>query len=305
MIRFAVIADVQYGDLDDSIGRFYRASLSKYLLAAGEIAAEKVAFVLQLGDASQTAWANHAAVCELFKVGEEAGITWRHVLGNHDFLVPDEKKDQLYADFGLEKPGYYDFPVKDPDDPENAWRFIVLNGNEISEYAAQTDEERERAKEERKRRKLANGELPHNYNGSVSQRQLQWLDERLQSATQNKEKAIVCSHFPLFANSKSLDSKRTRLASLVSMGIYYSQMGVSTWNGQEILDVLDKYDCVKAYFAGHLHEGSYGVRKNVMHVTFKGIVETSPNTYAFVKLSPNSIEVEGRDAQPSFQFDFE
>ena len=82
-----------------------------------------------------------------------------------------------------------------------------------------------------------------------------------------------------------------RTQALGTVFLVNQQMGVSTWNGQEILDVLDKYDCVKAYFAGHLHEGSYGVRKNVMHVTFKGIVETSPNTYAFVKLSPNSIEV--------------
>ena len=42
MIRFAVIADVQYGNLDTLGERTYRESLPKFLAAAGEIAAENV-----------------------------------------------------------------------------------------------------------------------------------------------------------------------------------------------------------------------------------------------------------------------
>ena len=304
MIKFAVIADVQYGDLDDSIGRSYRQSLSKYLLAAGEIAAENVDFALQLGDASQEHWNNHLAIKELFKVGEKAGIKWRHVLGNHDFLVSDKRKPRLYKDFGLKKPGYYDFEVKDPENPSNNWRFIVLNGNEISSYAAETPEEKDLAEKERARWKLADGSLPATWNGSVSPKQLHWLENKLKKASEQKENVIVCSHFPLFANSKSMDGKRTKAASLLNLDVYYSDMGISTWNGREVLKILDRYPCVKGYFAGHLHEGSYGVRNNVAHVTFKGIVETNPNAFAFVELTPNSIIVDGREAQSSHRFDF-
>ena len=116
MIRFAVITDVQYGNLDDLGARTYRESISKFLRAAGEIATEEVLFTLQLGDASQSDWENHLAIKELFDIAEKAGIKWKHVLGNHDFLVDNEKKPDLYADFGLEKPGYYDFVVNDPED---------------------------------------------------------------------------------------------------------------------------------------------------------------------------------------------
>ena len=304
MIRFAVIADVQYGNLDILGARNYRESIPKFLRAVGEIASEQALFTLQLGDASQSDWENHLAMKELFDVAEKAGISWKHVLGNHDFLVADEKKRDLYTDLSLEKPGYYDFVVNDPEDDSNVWRFVVLNGNEISSYAAETTAEREKAKEERNRWKLADGNLPADWNGSVSQQQLQWLESRLKLAAKQKEKALVCSHFPLFANSKSLDSDRTRLASLLDVGIYYFNLGVSTWNGKQILDILDKYPCVKGYLAGHLHEGSYGVRKNVAHITFKGIVETIPNAFAFVKLTSNSIIVEGKEAQPSYEFHF-
>ena len=92
MIRFAVITDVQYGNLDDHGTRTYRESISKFLRAAGEIAAEEVLFTLQLGDASQSDWENHLAIKELFDAAEKAGIKWKHVLGNHDFLVNNEKK---------------------------------------------------------------------------------------------------------------------------------------------------------------------------------------------------------------------
>ncbi len=304
MIQFAVMTDVQYGNLDSLGARTYRESFSKFLSATGEIAVEKVPFTLQLGDSSQSDWTNHLAMKELFFVAERAGVRWKHVLGNHDFLVADENKPKLYADFGLKKPGYYDFVVDDPEDKSNVWRFIVLNGNEISVYAAETKEEREKAEEERKRWKLANGDLPAEWNGSVSTRQLQWLENRLKLAVKQKEKVLVCSHFPLFANSKTLDSKRTRLASLFDVGVYYFNLRVSTWNGKQILDILDKYACVKGYLAGHLHEGSYGVRKNVAHITFKGIIEARPNAFAFVKLKPNSIVVDGRASQPSYEFHF-
>ncbi len=304
MIRFAVIADVQYGDLDDTEGRSYRESLSKLLIASGEILKEKPAFVLQLGDASQSDWKNHTAVTELFKVAENAGITWRHVLGNHDFLVNDDKKPQIYKDFGLPLIGYYDFLVSDSQDPGNTWRFIVLNGNEISSYAACNSDERELADKERNRWKLSGNTLPKSWNGSVSPQQLQWLETRLTIAQERQENVLVCSHFPLFANSKSLKGNRSKLASLFNLDIYYSDLGVSTWNGSEILAVLDKFNCVKGYFAGHLHEGSYGVRNNVAHITFKGIVENSPNAYAFVELSPSSIIVSGKAAQPSYRFNF-
>lgn len=305
MIRFAVLTDIQYGNLDPAGKRAYRESISKFLLAVGEMVAEKAAFVLQLGDASQSGWENHTAIKELFDVAENAGVAWKHVLGNHDFLVDDDRKGTLFTDFGLKKPGYYDFLIEDHQASNNNWRFVVLNGNEISSYASENDTEREIAQKERERWRLADGSLPQDWNGSLSTDQLRWLDETLTKAEKQNEKVLICSHFPLFANSKSIKNTGAGVGSILNLDLYYSRLGISTWNGDEVLTILDKHPCIKGYLAGHLHEGSYGVRKNVMHMTFKGIVENSPYVSSFVELTPNSIVVDGRGNQPSYKFNFE
>ena len=304
MIRFAAIADVQYGDLDETIGRTYRESIQKFLICAGEIAQTKPLFAMNFGDSWQSDLENALAMKELYEVSSKYGkFEWRHILGNHDFLVPDANKPDVYKFLNLEKPGYYDFQVVDEDDSDNRWRFVVLNGNEISLYAAENDKEREAAKEEREKRRIPakNNALPDTYNGSLSPRQLQWLDERLTFAEKEKENVVVCSHFPLFAKSRSIDSKRAKLARIANLDVYYYNLGVSTWNGAEVLEILDRHPNVRGYFAGHLHEGSYGARKNVAHVTFKGIVETSPYCWAEVELTKSEIIVTGHGAQPSYR----
>ena len=303
MIRFGAIADLQYADRDDAIGRSYRASIGKFLEAAGTFAAEKVPFVLQLGDATDGGLKNYLAVQELFDVSEKNGVVWRHVLGNHDWGVPDERKKSVCADFNAGDNGYYDFTAVDPNDAANRWRFVVLNGNEISEYAASTDEERAEAKRRREAIRLPNGSSPASWNGAVADAQLGWLDERLADAEKNGEKAVVCSHFPLYAQTRSL-KKRAAAAILPNLDLYFTSLGVSTWNGSAILDVLDRHSCVKAFFAGHLHEGGFGVRKNVAHVTFNGAVEAPRNAFAFVELHPDRIVVEGRADQPSYEHRF-
>lgn len=305
MIRFAIMTDIQYADLDDWQQRAYRNSLSKFLLATGEIARNNVSFVLQLGDASQEGWENHSAMLELFKVTEKNGISWRHVLGNHDFLVPNEKKSLLFTNFNLPPKGYYRFQLKDSQDVNNKWQIIVLNGNEISFYSAKSSEEIETAQKEREKWRLSNGSLPKSWNGSVSTQQLEWLETQLKIAEANRENVIICSHFPLYAKADSIKRFKNILGSLLDIDVYYSRLGISTWNGDEILAIMDKYSCIKGYFAGHLHEGSFGIRNNVAHVTFKGIVENIPNAYSFVELTPKSIIIKGCEAQTSYQFNFE
>ena len=297
MIRFAAIADIQYGDLDETIGRTYRESLFKFLEATGNFLQNDVVFAMNFGDALQQDWENALAIQELFRVTEKAGISWQHVLGNHDFGVDRQYKSEIYRMFNAPKPGYYDFRLTDPSDSNNRWRWI-------SRYAAETDEQYAKAEAERERCRLANDKLPHNYNGSLSQDQLSWLDETLSEADQIGENVLVCSHFPLYCQTGSLKSDRTKLASLVNVGLYFFTLGVTTWNGQAVLNVLDRHKSVRGYLAGHLHEGAYGVRNNVAHVTFKGVVETNPNAYAFVELYHDRIVVDGRASQPSYEHKF-
>ncbi|MGI6400897.1 MAG: metallophosphoesterase [Thermoguttaceae bacterium] len=306
MIRFAAIADIQYGDQEDRNGRHYRGVYNKALAAAGEFSKVDIAFAMNFGDTYDRDWENAQAMKQLFDVSTNKGkVKWRHVLGNHEFSVPDNKKSSVYELFGLDKPGYYDFSLVDPDDANNKWRIIVLNGNEISLYTAETAEEKEEALAERAKRTLVDGSEPQSYNGSVSDRQLEWLEERLKAAEHIDENVLVCSHFPLYADSNSLRWKLTKLASPFNLGVYYSDLGVSTWNGDEILDVLDRHSHVRGYMSGHLHEGSYGERNGVAHITLRGLIEAETTAYAYVELEENSLRVNGKGEQPSYESNFE
>ncbi|MEK9784277.1 MAG: hypothetical protein VW312_06495, partial [Opitutales bacterium] len=63
-----------------------------------------------------------------------------HVLGNHDFEVADEYKELVPKKLGMPSK-YYDFKIKN-------WRFICLDGNDLSfiAYPKGTEKYRESEK---------------------------------------------------------------------------------------------------------------------------------------------------------------
>ncbi len=296
MIQLGIFADMQYADIESQGNRNYRDSIGKFLEIAGQFKKRNLARVLQLGDPINQDWSNLTAVAELF---EKSKLPLVHVLGNHDFLVPDDKKKEVFRLLRVPPKGYYAMTLRDEDDAENVWRLIILFGGEISIFAADNDMDRKKAKSLQEKYRMPNGKLPFSWNGAVSEKQLRWLEDELTASTRRKESVVVCSHFPLFSQAKSIQSPLKFKGLLDNLGIYYAGMGVSTWNGQDILHVLDHFDCVKAFFAGHLHEGAYGVRKKVHHVTFRGMVEANPNAGAVVALTKNKIRVEGLGTEPS------
>lgn len=302
MIQLGVFADMQYADIEPQGVRQYRDSIAKFLEVAGVFKKRNLSRVLQLGDPIDRGWDNFTAVMELF---EKSGLSLVNVLGNHDFLVPDEKKKEIYRLLHVPRKGYYSLLLRDGNDSENVWRLIVTFGGEISLFAAENESDREKAKAVQEKYRMPNGKLPFPWNGAVSARQLGWLEDELTAATRRKESVIVCSHFPLFSQAKSMNNPLKIKGLLDNLGIYYSGMGVSIWNGQDVLNVLDRFDCVKAWFAGHLHEGAYGLRKNVHHITFRGMVEANPNAGAIVTLTRNSIHVDGLGSEPTRQLELQ
>lgn len=295
MIVFGVVADIQYANQEPHDGRSCRESIYKFLKAAGTFSDRKVPFVLQLGDSIDRHWENHTAMAELFRI---SGLSFRNVLGNHDFSIAREYKDKVYEILNIPKPGYYSFILTDPDQPDLRWRFVVLNGMELSFLTAEGKEESKKIVDLQKKYQLANGDLPKPWNGAVSQMQLDWLDRELSQADDHAEYVLVISHFPLFAEGKSIN-KVSKVPFLGNMGIYFDRMGVSTWNGQDILNIMDRHPSVKAYMAGHLHEGAFGTRKNVHHITFKGMVQTPKGPYSIATLDRDFIRIEGFEEEPT------
>ncbi|XP_066922058.1 manganese-dependent ADP-ribose/CDP-alcohol diphosphatase-like [Clytia hemisphaerica] len=102
-----------------------------------------------------------------------------------------------------------------------------------------------------------------NWNGALSNAQLNWLHNELLTATQQNQKVILLTHVPL-------DARASREASLI-------------WNAAEVMRMVHCFDCVVACLAGHFHAGGYyhDQKNNIHHVTFQGAIERDPATNAF------------------------
>lgn len=115
------------------------------------------------------------------------------------------------------------------------------------------------------------------FNGSLSDKQMKWLEKELSKCKEANKKVIVVGHLPIHAQS----------ASAMCLA----------WNSKEVLEILWSFDqTVIAYFSGHDHDGGYfRDKKNIHHVTFAAIIETPPNSnaYATVKVFQNKVSIEG------------
>ena len=80
--------------------------------------------VFHVGDFIEEGWESFAVVEPLM---EQLNMPYFHVLGNHDFWVQDSTNEMFQGDSGLSS-RYYAITHK-------GWRFIVLDGNEISLHA--------------------------------------------------------------------------------------------------------------------------------------------------------------------------
>jgi 3',5'-cyclic AMP phosphodiesterase CpdA len=227
----------------------------------------ELAFAVQLGDFIDKDFASFDAVVPVYAKLETRRY---HVLGNHDFSVEEEKKGHVLARLGLEK-GYYHFV-------HGRWRFIVLDGNELSLFATKEGSpQREQAAAILQKLKAAKAVNANDYNGALGDEQLRWLRTQLDEASQSDEKVVVLCHFPAFP-----------------LGAH------SLWNAEEVIELLSSYDNVVAYMCGHNHAGDYGQKDGVHYLTFQGMVDTKDQTaYAVADVYADRIQIQGTGREPS------
>jgi len=280
MIKIGVITDVQYADEDTAGSRDYRGSEARLQQAVAELERKEVDFILHLGDAINGGYKNLLKIESMFR---SIQVPFYNVLGNHDYLIEKDRRDELFHRLLVPEPGYYSFRHTDTSG-NTVWRFILLNGNEISLYAALTEEEEAEAEKVRRQYPLPNGNLSEDWNGAMSAVQLNWLRQELDSARENHEKVIVCSHFPLLCQGADYTSVQ-KIPPHKRKTVYNYEQGWSLWNGAELLALIEEYtDIIRGYWAGHLHEGGYGERNGIEYITFKGIIEHPQNTWSVVTL---------------------
>ena len=66
------------------------------------------------------------------------------------------------------------------------------------------------------------------------------------------------------------------------------------WNAEEVIPVIEKYGCVKAWINGHNHAGNYAMQNGIHYINLKGMVDTeNENAYSIIPFTDTRIEING------------
>lgn len=264
--KIGVISDCQYCDCEVKWDRYYKKSPQRLKEAIEVLNKDTLAYTIHLGDFIDKNFESLDSVLPTWKTLKSTSY---HVLGNHDFEVQDSLKSKVIEKLNLTN-RYYSFVEKD-------WRFIVLDGNDLSFLGAITDEKKQQT--DSVFNLLKDKDLPYleKWNGALSKNQLQWIQQELDIAVQKNQKVAFYCHFPIFPIDQH-----------------------NIWNREQFLSLIKPYKNVKLFFNGHNHAGAYQLENNVHYLTFKGMVDTE-NTSAFakVKFDKDTVFVQGFEREPS------
>jgi hypothetical protein len=65
------------------------------------------------------------------------------------------------------------------------------------------------------------------------------------------------------------------------------------WNAGDAVELIESYNCVKAFVNGHNHAGNYGLKGGVHYLTLHGMVDTEETSYAVMKIKKRKLVVKG------------
>ena len=264
---FGAIADCQYCSGPNRGSRHYASSAGKLRECVAELNKHDLEFVIHLGDFIDRDYSSFDKVLPIY---QSLQMPAYHALGNHDFEVADELKGKVVERMGMESK-YYEFSVED-------WRFIVLDGNDVSFHAYPKNSPRYKDAERYYRE---NKIRSPRWNGAVGSDQVAWLRKILQKAEKQKEQVAVFCHFPLYpADPHNL------------------------WNAEEVISILEEFSCVKAYINGHNHKGKYGQKNGIHYLTLKGMVETEDNAYSIISVAENCLDLKGYGREKDLTLNF-
>ncbi|MGV1758297.1 metallophosphoesterase [Rhizobium sp. A22-96] len=263
LFRFGVIADPQYADLEPNLAlnRYPANSLAKLRDAIEEFNRHDLAFVVTLGDIIDREWKSFDGILPVY----EALRHPKHfLLGNHDFAIAPQHLKVVPPRVGMPS-AYYDFS-------HAGYRFIALDGNEISVFAPPEDDPR-RDEAKALMKALENSGAPNGqrWNAAIGSAQYDWLVEKLHEAKAAGEKVVVMNHYPIFPEDghNALDSDR-------------------------LLALLVQHDHVVAYLNGHNHAGNFGAVDGTYFINFKGMVDTETSSaYAIVSVYEDRLDISG------------
>ena len=266
LFSFGIITDVHHCNCEPEGSRFYDKSLPRLREALKSLKTSPADFMVNLGDLIDRDNESFKPVLDII---DSSGLKTWHCLGNHDYSVDKKYKKRLPVPLP-EKEGYYSFTHKN-------FRFIILNGNEVSTYTSGNRASIKQAEEYLVRLKDEGSINAIDWNGGISVKQLAWLDKEFGEAESENEKVFIFCHFPIWPEN---------LHNLL--------------NYKEVLSVLEKYHNIIAWFSGHNHEGNYGNFNLIHFVTLKGMVETElTGAWSLVEVYRNKIWIKGSGREKS------
>lgn len=259
-VKVGVFADCQYADSETKGVRYYRNSLKKLDDCISAFNKNKeIDFVVGLGDLIDEDISSFKDVNEVLYNSNHSVF---HVTGNHDFSVTPEDLEKVLPALNMKK-GYHSFQKKD-------WQFIFLNGNAITVNSNDADvvDQAHKTIEALKAKGAPNAV---DWNGGLGKIQIKWLQNQLEKAEKKKRKVALFCHYPILPYEKHV-----------------------LWEGKEILKLLEKFNCVKAWINGHNHTGGYVFKEGIHFVTMKGMVDTEfESAYSIVTFSESEILIKG------------
>ncbi len=270
LASFALIGDPQYADREPCNGRNYQYGhqlLKDTIQKLNKV--ENLDFIVNLGDMGDGQAREEIPL--MLKNYSESAAPVKHVVGNHDYVMYSET--ELLNLFGLNSM-FYDFAV-------GKVRFIVLNGLDESRFSPPDSERRRHAVEFR----AAHPWLSlREWDGMLSQTSKEWLKQKLTESRNAGEMAIIICHVPLWEGATAGNARM--------------------WDHEELLEILDSYDHVRGWFAGHYHPGGTAVRKGVLHKTVRAICNSAVPTSTIARVYEDRIELEGIGEENDFVFPF-
>jgi 3',5'-cyclic AMP phosphodiesterase CpdA len=266
LFSFGIITDVQYCNCEPEGTRYYRSSIGKLREAMNVLKSDSVNFVVNLGDLIDRDYESYKPVLNIL---DSSGLKIYHLTGNHDYSVDPRYKKHLPLS-QPSKEGYYTFVV-------GSFRFIALNGNEISTYGQGSKSQIRQAEDYISLLRDSGSMNAYDWNGGVSARQLIWLKDQLDESVAKNEKVFLLCHFPIFPE-----------------GMH------NLLNYKDVLSILGNYHNIIASFSGHNHSGGYGNFNLIHFVTIKGMVETENScSFARVDVYGNKIWITGSGMEKS------
>jgi manganese-dependent ADP-ribose/CDP-alcohol diphosphatase len=259
-VKIGIFADCQYCDYETSGNRYYKNSLWKLTNCISEFnKSDEIDFVVGMGDLIDR---DFVSFTEVKSILEDSRNEVFHVIGNHDFSVESEFLEKVPEQLNLSET-YYTFNKK-------GWRFIFLNGNEIT-FQSSNPEIIKQAENMIKQLSFENKPNNRKWNGGMSEAQILWMEQQLREAQENEQKVALFCHYPILP----LEAH-------------------TLWNSEEVLAVIEKYNCVKLWMNGHNHSGNYISNNGIHYITFTGMVDTeTENAFSIVSISENQVKIEG------------